>query len=492
MITEDFIDQLERELSAASQRRVRLAAARVPRPPVAAAAAVLATLVVCVAVALPLLQARSRPGAADHSRSAPAAPAGARGLVSELAILRRPQTARDRTFPADTVRIFNSLPQRKRIVPSLTRLAASVRTGSGEARVYVIVLESTVPGSYLPGLEYEAWAITIRGAGANATAGLTAQELSQQAPGVPAVGLAVSENRVIQGVDVVASENGVNQSLVPDGVARVRWVFNGRSPDGKQLRPPVTIYPTVHDNIALAPLVHDQGTLATANWYDANGRAIAATNLFVPTYTHQYPPNRMITGGGPGELLNLAGTDFRQIALQISADVPYPPGYASWRDSVISAEYQLQRGACPPGAPRGCTPKIPAGALHGAFAASAFCAWVLDWRHNTMSGRHAVAARDARVISGALRWKAVTAWDPHPSMSVPGDMGTTHPSTFGWMIPFIQAVRAGDVAHVDQAIVTDADFGGQFALWVNTGMGLNLRLGLVGRPLLTYLQRHGS
>jgi hypothetical protein len=219
---------------------------------------------------------------------------------------------------------------------------------------------------------------------------------------------------------------------------------------------------------------------------------VAATSLFVPTHTHQYPPKGMITGGGPGELLNTHGTDFRQVALQISSDIPYPTGYGSWRESVISTEYELQQDTCPPGAPRGCTPKMPAGALHGSFAASAFCAWVLDWRHDMTTGRQAAAARDARVISGALRWNAVTAWDPHPSMSVPGDMGTTHPSAFGWMIPFIQAVSTGDLARVDQAIVRDANHGGQFAFWVNTGMRLNLRLGLVGRPLLTYLDRHGS
>jgi hypothetical protein len=224
----------------------------------------------------------------------------------------------------------------------------------------------------------------------------------------------------------------------------------------------------------------------------AAGVAVAATQLFVPTHTHEYPPKGMIVGGGPGELLNLDGTDFRQIALQISSDIPYPAGYGSWRDSVISSEYQTQQDVCLPGPSPGCKPKVPAGQLHGALAASAFCAWVLDWRHDMMTRRQAAAAAESRVISGALRWKAVTAWDPHPSMSVPGDMGTTHPSEFGWMIPFIQAVRTGDPAQVDKAIVSDATYGGQFALWANTGMGLNLRLGLVGRPLLSYLDRHGK
>lgn len=222
------------------------------------------------------------------------------------------------------------------------------------------------------------------------------------------------------------------------------------------------------------------------------GAALAATHLFVPTHTHQHPPQGMIPGGGPGELLNVDGTDFRQVALQISSDVRYPAGYGSWRNSVISSEYESQQHACPPGAPRGCTPKVPAGQLHGAFAASAFCAWILDWRRDMMTGGQVAAAHDARVISEALRWNAVAAWDPHPSMSVPGDTGTSHPSMFGWMIPFIQAVRTGDLAHVDEAIVSDARYGGQFAWWVNTGMGLNLRLGLVGRPLLTYLDRHRS
>lgn len=219
--------------------------------------------------------------------------------------------------------------------------------------------------------------------------------------------------------------------------------------------------------------------------------AATATNI-VASHTHQYAPTKMVAGGGPGELLRVNGTDFHQVAMQIATDISYPTGYESWRQSVVPAEQSLQQHACPPGAPAGCTPQIPSGALHGAFAASAFTAWVLAWRHDMRTGQQTAASNDAHAISEALSSPAVTAWDPHPSISVPGDMGTTHPSAFGWAIPFVQAVGAGDLQGVDQAIIDDATRGGQFAWWVNVGMGLNLRLGLVGQPLLTYLNDHGA
>ncbi len=206
----------------------------------------------------------------------------------------------------------------------------------------------------------------------------------------------------------------------------------------------------------------------------------AATRVFVPTR-----PHGMIMGRGVGELINVDGTDFRRVALEISSDISYPPGYGSWRNSVISWEYENQQDACMPPVP-GCMPKMPAGQLHGAFAASACGAWVVDWRNAMMAGRTALAARDARVIAGALRWKAISAEDPHPSMSTPGDMGTTQPSQFGWMIPIIQAVGTGDLARVDRAIVSDTSNGGQFSLVVGIGTGI-VRGGLVGRALLGYL-----
>jgi hypothetical protein len=71
---------------------------------------------------------------------------------------------------------------------------------------------------------------------------------------------------------------------------------------------------------------------------------------------------------------------------------------------------------------------------------------------------------------------------------VPGD---THASEFGWMIPITQAIGTDEVARVDQAIVRDGSYGGQFRLWAAVAMGLR-RLPLSGPSLLTNLDRRGQ
>lgn len=71
--------------------------------------------------------------------------------------------------------------------------------------------------------------------------------------------------------------------IVPDGVTRVRWelIDPGQSH-------PVTVYPTIHDNVATAPItptpdpkevgLTNEQYLASAVWYGADGKAIASVN----------------------------------------------------------------------------------------------------------------------------------------------------------------------------------------------------------------------
>lgn len=194
------------------------------------------------------------------------------------------------------------------------------------------------------------------------------------------------------------------------------------------------------------------------------GGVAVATGVFVPTRTGLYQKGAAIRMGGPGELLNASGTDFRRVALKLSAGIPYPPGYRSWRRWVLRAEGLTPSRCAAASEARTCSAQASTGALRGWFAMSAFTAWVNDWWHATRAGNSALAARDARIIARAPHWKAVRAEDPRPRASVPGDLGSTQTTLFGWMLPYVPAVRAGDISRVDQLLDSEL-YGGRFALF---------------------------
>lgn len=174
-----------------------------------------------------------------------------------------------------------------------------------------------------------------------------------------------------------------------------------------------------------------------------------ATGAIMSARTGIFPSGPNAAVGGPGEELNPAAPDFRAVALQIASDIPYPSGYASWRDRVVSLT-----------SPSGL---VSTGALHGWFAMSAFCAWVRDWDHAVGVGDAAEAATAAATIAQAPDWKAVTAEDPHPDPNAANDPGAQaagsssgpEPGTlFGWLLPYRTAVLAGDRARVEQLLAS--------------------------------------
>jgi hypothetical protein len=187
-----------------------------------------------------------------------------------------------------------------------------------------------------------------------------------------------------------------------------------------------------------------------------------ATGALLSAHTGTFPTKAEVAMGGPGEALNPAAPDFQEVALEVASDIPYPAGYESWRDFLISDEINTDAGEG----------LVSTGALHGWFAASAFCAWVRTWREADLAGDAGAAGRAAQVISEAIAWKAVTDEDPHPDPSVPGDGGFMQYTLFGWMVPYRDAVLAGDRARVDQLLTTgygdkcwtsDPDWRGQLA-----------------------------
>lgn len=182
----------------------------------------------------------------------------------------------------------------------------------------------------------------------------------------------------------------------------------------------------------------------------AAGVATAANVL--SAHTGIFPSKTDQAMGGPGEALNPAAPDIRKVALQVASDIPYPAGYTFWRGFVVDEQVIPDSGEKDPGKfPAGL---ISTGALHGWFAASAFCAWVQDWRQQTLAGDSTAAAQAAQQIEQAPDWKAVRDEDPNPDPAAPNDPGAESGTLFGWMIPYRNAVLAGNRARVEQLLAT--------------------------------------
>jgi hypothetical protein len=169
-------------------------------------------------------------------------------------------------------------------------------------------------------------------------------------------------------------------------------------------------------------------------------------------HTGLYPTPSEVSPGGPGEELNPAAPDFDKVALAVSADIPYPQAYSSWRDWVLTEQVRPMRGGGDGGQfPSGL---VSTGALRGWFAASAFCAWVQDWRQATVTSNAAEATTAAQTITAAPSWKAVTAEDPNPSPAQPNDPNAEPGTLFGWMLPYRSAVLAGNEAQVENLLAS--------------------------------------
>jgi len=179
---------------------------------------------------------------------------------------------------------------------------------------------------------------------------------------------------------------------------------------------------------------------------------VAAAAVVLRAHTGLFPSKAEVPIGGPGEELNPAAPDFRSAALAAAADIPYPAGYDSWREWVLTEQTPLTETG--PGGSSFPAGLVTTGALRGWFAASAFCAWVQDWRQATLTGDAAAAGSAAAVIGAAPAWDAVAAEDPDPSPSRPNDSGAQPGTLFGWMLPYRDAVLANDRERVEHLLAT--------------------------------------
>jgi hypothetical protein len=231
---------------------------RLPAPRRAGAASwvgVLAGVVIAVAVGGLLLTAHSRSPAdatASHAQSGP------RQLISILGVLRRPQTAGDRSVPWPAVEVDRRFYDQP--ILTLTRRVFTFPNGRG--LFLVVVTHPTrfgVPPS-LPariGDGVALWSLCCNGTAESAASLRAHAQLLPEERGVPH-----------------AHAKYYSYSIVPDGVARVRWVFAAlHSPT--QTHSQATVWTTVHNNAAVAAVAPIPRPVLSATWYAADGHVIA-------------------------------------------------------------------------------------------------------------------------------------------------------------------------------------------------------------------------
>ena len=226
----------------------------------------LATLVLSAGVVVLVVVAIGAVSRNPQSPSSrPAAPPSLRPLASQFAILRRPQTAADR-LPASAFATVRRLFPGQLVAAGLTRFGVSVtREPLATADIYVVVTETKLLRQ------------TIESVRPFLVVGPPGQRTVRQgrSPDAPGASLVIGGS----GAAAVGSPGDIRAwarlvaGAVPDGVARVSWVFsNFPNSTGRT----VTINPRIRGNLAWSTTQAPLGDLESATWYDASGHAIAS------------------------------------------------------------------------------------------------------------------------------------------------------------------------------------------------------------------------
>lgn len=191
-----------------------------------------------------------------------------RQLLDHFAVLRRPQTAADRSWAPGQRSNPKTLRQ---VIPSLTRLATTIdgkrifltvervllaRPGHPARHGYFMVMQFVGPYGSSSGAPYD-------------------QNVGDY---------------TITPLPFATGPTGPSPSIsiVPDGITRVRWVLQCPRPGTSVIVGPPpghaatctgprseTVYPALHDNIAAANVPNDMArAAATVTWYDATGKAV--------------------------------------------------------------------------------------------------------------------------------------------------------------------------------------------------------------------------
>jgi hypothetical protein len=204
-----------------------------------------------------------------------------RQAIDHFAVLRRPQTAADRSWAAGQRSNPQSLQQ---VIPTLTRLA---RTIDGK-RIFLTIDRVSRLAGRPGGPAQHAYVLTV--------ALVDGHDNVFEAPYNPNVG----DYTIVPGP--LAPNSSLSVSVIPDGVSKVRWVYRcppagtesivgpapGHAASCSSMPGRTTIYPPIRGNVAAADVPISK-TPATVTWYDRTGNAILVWNRSKRSEQHPKP-----------------------------------------------------------------------------------------------------------------------------------------------------------------------------------------------------------
>lgn len=178
--------------------------------------------------------------------------------------------------------------------------------------------------------------------------------------------------------------------------------------------------------IALAVLVVGGGA--------ATAVAVNPFSALTGMYVHAGDTNAKALG--TGQAIAMGAYNDVSVGVKLTRDIPFAPGYESWRARTIAFQTALEGGSPPPG-----HAFMTSGALRWQVAESAVCSWMNYYVAAKAAGNTAAAKIAAAQIKAAPGWPAIT--------------GLSYPSGLGSVVA---AVAAGDPKLV-QALIDTGDAG---------------------------------
>src|SRR5680860_245731 len=134
------------------------------------------------------------------------------------------------------------------------------------------------------------------------------------------------------------------------------------------------------------------------------GGGVAAAADFIAARTGERTTGWEVDAAGPGEVLNAGGTDYPQVLREITADIPFAPGWEHERDVALNGFYLAPEAGS----------SVTEGAVRATVTDYAVCTWAAYWVAADVAANAKARSLATDTLTRSLTWGIVATTGPHP------------------------------------------------------------------------------